>query len=402
MIKKILTIIFLVVLITFYLVTELTRKKAINWEQNFNGVSKDPYGCYILRKTLETSDSLLFIRSSWKTLYESLPSLKSGKTKTLLIITDKFDADSLDLSTAYTFVGEGNNIFISSYSFGKRFCDSLNFKTESVSIASFKSNTDSFNLTNPYLQLTNKATYQGISPNTFDEIDTANHTVLGANYQKKANYIRIPYGSGAFYLHTQPLVFTNNHILNSNSEYPFRAISYFKNTAFIWDNYYKPRNSLIYNESRTPFRYLLSQDALRAALYLSLLIIFIYFLIGSKRKQRFIPVFQQPENSTVKFVTTIARLYQGQPDYKKMAVKKFIYLKEMVHSRYSIKLDENDAQTAIHLSEKTGFPLEKIKELFSIYRRIEASISIDDITLRTFAKLADQIYELENITIVKN
>lgn len=395
MAKKILLFAILALLLGLYLASELNKKREFSWELNFSGISREPFGCFVLRNTLEKNDSLRFSRTISKTYYQSFPHLSSSDTKTVMVITDEFSPDSLDLSTAYKFVADGNNMFISSYIFEKRFCDSLKFKVDEFTFGAFTKDKDTLNLVNPGLKLTKPMAYDRMDPSRFSVIDTSNHLVLGTGTMGKANYIRVKYGKGYFYLHAQPRVFTNFYILYSNAAYPYRALSYFRNTSLVWDDYYKPFAGRYNPNNDTPFRYLLSENALRVALYLTLVLICIYFLIGSKRRQRFIPIFEAPANSTVNFVNTIARLYQGQPDYKKMATRKWQYLKETVYSKYSLKLDENNENTAIAFAGKTGFNLNKTKEIYQMAMQINSQSSLSAEALIAFSKKIDEMYQFE-------
>lgn len=393
MAKRILIISFISVLVLLYLFTELNKDTPYIYDLNFSGLSKDPYGCFVLRETLEENRNLHFLESINKTLYEGLPS-GGGNTRTIIIITDNFEQDSINLTSLYQFVSKGNKAFISAYSFGKDFRDSLKFETKYFDLFAFRSNTDTLDLVNPSLKLGSEI-FNNMARSGFSSLDSANHVVLGTNNSGKANYIRVNYGFGFFYIHCQPLAFTNYHILYSSSQYPLNALSYFKDDDLIWDDYNKPPAGKYFSESRTPFRYLLSQEAFRIALYLTLVLTGIYILIESKRKQRFIPIVQPPENSTVNFISTIARLHQGQMDYKKMAQRKYHFFKDLVYSRYFVRLDDYNPQTFEIFAEKAGLEQEKVKKIIDKYIRIESSVSISANDLIEFSKMIDKIYQHE-------
>lgn len=395
MIKKVLIILSISVLLVLFFVAEVNKRKTQNWQVNFSGISKNPYGCFVLRSTLEEHpeiDTLLTING---TFHSELPKIKSDKTKTLLVFTNNFDVDSVSLTAIYDFAGKGNNVMVSAYYFPKSFKDSLHFEINFFDFSKLNADYDSVNFVNPAIHYPTNLVFRKAYPSRFSELDTARHLVLGTGKSNSVIFIKIPYKKGAFYIHSQPLLFTNFHILKLHPEYAYHTFSYFKNTTLIWDDYYKPQIARYTGEAGSPFRYFLSQDALRISLYLALFIIAAFFFFEGKRKQRFIPVIAPPENSTVKFVATIARLYQGKPNYKKMAQRKYLYLKEMVYSRYMLRLDENSPDSARIFSEKTGFSLEKIKEVFILCRRIEASISVDAETLITLSRMIDEIYEFE-------
>src|SRR5690606_30346951 len=128
---------------------------------------------------------------------------------------------------------------------------------------------------------------EGMGPYYFSKIDTLNTTVLGyqANKesQKRINFIKIPYRTGYFYLHTQPAAFTNFHLLKKDHyQYAESVLSYVPKGDVFW--YTKGQNSE--SISGSPLRYILSQPALKWALYLSLIGILIFILFNAKRKQR--------------------------------------------------------------------------------------------------------------------
>ena len=74
----------------------------------------------------------------------------------------------------------------------------------------------------------------------FNSIDTLNTKIIAAINDKKANYIKINYGLGDFFIHNQPFAFTNYNLLfKNNAEYAFKALSYLRNDIIYWDENYK-------------------------------------------------------------------------------------------------------------------------------------------------------------------
>ena len=104
----------------------------------------------------------------------------------------------------------------------------------------------------------------------------------------------------------------SDHILSNiylvqGENYPMihYLMSYIPGNEIVWTEFYELGRSM----SKTPFRYILSQPALKTAFYILLigLLGFIFFEI--KRKQRAIPIIKPPDNDSLQFVRTIGNLY---------------------------------------------------------------------------------------------
>lgn len=60
---------------------------------------------------------------------------------------------------------------------------------------------------------------------------------------------------------------------------------------------------------QSPFRYLLAHQPLRWALYLTMITIILFMIFTAKRRQRAIPVIQEPANKSLEFTELIGTLY---------------------------------------------------------------------------------------------
>jgi len=170
----------------------------------------------------------------------------------------------------------------------------------------------------------------------------------------------VKYKSGTFYLHTQPVAFTNFHLLKGNHhEYAEKVLSYIPKTDVFWC--IKDQNGEVISAS--PMRYILSQPALKWAWYIFLIGMIIFILFNAKRKQRIVPIIKPLANTTVDFTKTIGNLYYQEGDHNNIIDKKIIYFLEKIRNEYLIdtnKLD-NDFIKKLHL--KSGKKLEDIQNL---------------------------------------
>ncbi|MFZ1634894.1 MAG: DUF4350 domain-containing protein, partial [Chitinophagales bacterium] len=132
---------------------------------------------------------------------------------------------------------------------------------------------------------------------------------IGSIYSRNfTNYIQVPYGDGFFYIHVNPIVFTNLFQIEENKlDYTSKLFSYLKPGDILWDiatpPQYKPE------EQEGPLKYILSQRSLRWAWYVLLVGLGIFLIFKSKRVQQPITVLEPNENKSLDFIQTIGRMY---------------------------------------------------------------------------------------------
>jgi hypothetical protein len=198
----------------------------------------------------------------------------------------------------------------------------------------------------------------------FSKIDTSNTTVLGyqGNNQnkKRVNFIKVPHVNGYFYLHTQPVAFTNFNLLKKdNFQYTENVLSYIPKGDVFW--YTKTQNNESISDS--PLRYIMSQPALKWAWYLFLIGLLIFIIFNAKRKQRIVPILKPLPNLTLDFTKTIGNLYYQEGDHDNIIDKKIIYFLERIRNEYLIDTTKLDDEFIKKLHHKSGKEVSDITEL---------------------------------------
>jgi len=200
----------------------------------------------------------------------------------------------------------------------------------------------------------------------FSKIDTLNTTVLGYQNNKKnkqINFIEVPYKNGYFYLHTQPVAFTNYTLLKKDHyKYAENVLSYFSKGDVFWYNK-EPKDERI---SGSPLRYIMSQPPLKSAWFLGLLGILIFMIFNAKQKQRVVPIIKPLENLTVDFTKTIGNLYYQEGDHTNLIDKKIIYFLEKIRTDFLIDTTKLNDDFIKKLHYKTGKDEKDIEELVSL------------------------------------
>lgn len=224
----------LVLLILTIIAIDSNSPKPIDWSPTYSLKDKIPYGMYVFDNEIGSLLKGQKIRKFDKTPYEYFDSKFDYDTLvndyrikgTFLSISKMANLDEASITEICTFVNHGNTAFISAELIPNALLDSLKLKMNSE----YKFSDSIYNwLANKKLGSQKYKITEGVNNNYFSKIDTLNTTVLG--YQNgdstRINFIKVNYKTGTFYLHTQPVAFTNFHLLKGNHhEYAEKVLSY--------------------------------------------------------------------------------------------------------------------------------------------------------------------------------
>ncbi|WP_428231696.1 DUF4350 domain-containing protein [Flavobacterium sp.] len=358
----------LVFILALILLSDHNNPKPIDWRPTYSVNDKIPYGLFVFDKEINGFFKNHKVeRISTLTPYEFLdskydenPLLKNYTIKgNFITISEANTIDEQSIKEIFYFVSHGNNAFLSMRTFPQYLLDSLKVEVKS----DFQYNgTTSVWTTNKSVK-TKKYNFQQQVEDYFSKIDTLNTTVLGyqgTKNQKHINYIKVPYRRGHFYLHTQPVAFTNFNLLKADHyQYAENVLSYLPEGAIFW--YTKGQNGESISDS--PLRYILSQPALKWAWYIFLIGMLIFIIFNAKRKQRIVPILKPLPNLTVDFTKTIGNLYYQEGDHTNIIDKKIIYFLEKIRTEYLIDTTKLDDDFIKKLHYKTGKSITDIQEL---------------------------------------
>lgn len=346
------------------------KPKPVDWRPTFSVHDKIPLGLYVFDKEIKgLFKNQRIERVAAVTPYEYLDSKYNSDSLVqnyrirgtfLNISADETAIDEQSAKELFYFVSRGNSAFLSMRNFPKVIMDSLKLDTE----------TDLRLLGNNTLWMANKKVsskkyhFKQSLNDYFSKIDTLNTTVLGyqssAKNEKHVNFIKVRYNAGYFYLHTQPIAFTNYHLLKGKDyQYADNVLSYLPKGDVFW--YTKGQNGE--SISSSPLRYIFSQPALKWAYYFSIIGILIFMVFNAKRKQRIVPIIKPLSNLTVDFTKTIGNLYYQEGDHTNIIDKKIIYFLEKMRNEYLIDTTKLDDDFIKKLHHKTGKDKTDIEDL---------------------------------------
>ncbi|TMM31230.1 hypothetical protein FDT66_04470 [Polaribacter aestuariivivens] len=379
--------------------------KKTNWRENYREKEKSPFGTYIISEeatSLFPRERITFLDEN---IYDYLlfnAAEDSTVTKNYILI--KHSAYKQTRETAQellNFVKQGNTAFIALNYFQENFKEALEFTTNNLdeevwSIPKLKELKGEFNLVHPDFENTSYTFDRNIQRNYFLQYSNTKTQVLGTTTvggEKVPNFIKIYHGKGAFYLHTNPIVFTNYYMLNGKETYAANLLSYLPSQEVLWDVHIKS-SKFSSEQTKQPsiFKFFLQHTTLTWFLFVSLAGLLLFMLFNARRKQRPIPEIPPLKNTTVAFTQTIANLYLNENDHKNLVDKKIAYFLEKVRTKYLINTSNLNTEFIEKLAAKSGNELQNTKYLINTIIALNKKIECSEEELIGLHKMIENFF----------
>ncbi|MEI7801574.1 MAG: DUF4350 domain-containing protein, partial [Bacteroidota bacterium] len=247
----------LLVAVVIYLLTP--TKEKYDWSLSYQRTSNQPYGLQLLFNLLKQDYPGNRFVEIQKPLRENLEQLKDKHNALYFIAGGWLYLDSAAQYAVMNFVSEGNDAFIAAdYIPYNIYYDLLYGKiTDSVDIEqdhdyyqpqSFEDSTVTLSLLHPDFDTDSSVRVNFLynwkySVRNWDYFFEQGHeqnldsiAALGVVDRYHVNFIRVKYGKGYFYLHSNPVVFTNFNINHQQGfDYLQKVFSNFHPQTIIWD-----------------------------------------------------------------------------------------------------------------------------------------------------------------------
>jgi len=408
-------------LLVFLLSTNGTR--SYTWSEHYKEQNKGPFGLKVVFKLLKsrvpTSDFILLKKRLNKSL-----STQPGRKSNYVFMGSGQYLDSADAETLLRFVANGNDAFIATRVLpfnlmfklyvkpcGDAKWTNLNYYQDKTVRANFEHpslrNATGFGF--EYRHLEEDKLYDWHFFDTTYFCDNPRGLVaLGKLNGNKINFVRIRHGRGNFYLHSNPLFFTNLFMIEkTGKDYAERAFAHLSNGPIYWDCTSKVPRDVAENLNAegqggrrrrdfsrpSPLSYVLSQPPLAWAWYVLLGATLVYFLFRVKRRQRIIPILPANKNNSLAFIRTIGRLYFLQNSHRQLALQSMKLFLQFVRDRYQLQTRDLQEEFVHQLRVKSEVKLETIKYILDMHNLIERSPEITDKALVDFHQKIEYFYK---------
>lgn len=374
--------------ILFYMAYKLFSPRDIDWTITYHHNDKNPFGTY----ALNTFISYIFpddsVNRSHYTIYELYDTLSHPAN--FISFSTRFEAGEEDVKALLKNVEQGGTAFIAAQYFTGPLADTLSLFTsdyffESFSSAINRNDTSQLQFVNPLL--TENPEYHFPRKNIhnyFSDVDSI-ATAVTINDLGLPVTLKIIRGKGAIYVNSTPLAFSNAYLLNdANYKFAELSLSHLPQRTTYWTEYYH----LGRMEAQTPLRFILGNEPLRWAYYITVFSLILFMLFEIKRRQRVIPIIKPLVNTSLEFVQTVGNLYYQSADHKNIAEKRIQFFLEQLVFNYNINPHSISNKSFEEIANKTGRQLQEVQDLFN---DLEAISNKDQITAEVLTELTKKL-----------
>lgn len=389
-------IIFIVAFLVIMFAVEYHLPKKFVWTPTFSHYDEQPLGCALFDSLL--SSSLPHGYSLSKETFYQMEEDTVDKMG-ILVIANTLSMVKADVNALLKMAERGNKIMLVSNNYPKLLEDTLGFYCtySHFNAAAFRKYAASIfrkdsiywvadsvysrQLYRCYPQFCNssfrrydskvirKLAEKDMTDAIGDALADSDSVKVYSNYHPLLAMAR-PWGEGEIILVSTPLLFTNYGVLDgNNANYIFRLLSQMGELPIVRSEGYMKATAQV---QQSPLRYLLAHQALRWALYLTMITILLFMIFTAKRRQRAIPVVREPANKSLEFTELIGTLYFQKKDHVDLVRKKFAYLAEELRREIQVDIEEvaDDKRSFERIARKTGMDAGEIAEFIHEVRPV--------------------------------
>ena len=391
--------------LVFVFLLEWNAPSKFVWEPTFNHYDKQPFGCAVFDSLMEKS-----VPAKYEVTKKTIAQLERDgygkKPHAFLIQTDHFSPSATDIRSLDRLLKAGNKVFIATSDIepdslypdlqisisGQNGFSPMEVKA-SIANQSIPYDTLVFSRQLPY-QEKEYHVYSAMTGNSVAvdgnvTCDTLVKCWVSEEYPDSTvatiipRVVKIKRGKGELFVSCDPLLMTNYGILDTQiNGLIFRMMSQFRGLPIIRTEAYGPETEY---ETDTPLRFWLQNEPLRWAIYLTLGGLLLFCMFYARRRQRVIPVVEEPANRSLEFVKLIGTLYHQKHINRDLLQKKYSYFGETLRRMTMIDVEdvesrkENIAQIAI----RTGMPEAEVRMILDrVDRYLQGDDELKDAALR--------------------
>ena len=391
--------------LVFVFLLEWNAPSKFVWEPTFNHYDKQPFGCAVFDSLMMKSTPAGY-EVTRKTIAQLEREGYGKKPHAFLIQTDRFNPSATDIRSLDRLLKAGNKVFIATSDIES---DSL-YPDLQISISGqnvfspMEVRASIANQSIPYdtLVFSRQLPYQEKEYHVYSAM-TGNSVAVESNVtcdtlvkcwisEEESDstvapiitrVVSIKRGKGELFVSCDPLLMTNYGILDTQiNGLIFRLMSQFRGLPITRTEAYGPETDF---ETNTPLRFWLQNEPLRWAIYLTLGGLLLFCIFYARRRQRVIPVVEEPANRSLEFVKLIGTLYHQKHINRDLLQKKYSYFAETLRRMTMIDVEdvesrkENIAQIAI----RTGMPEAEVRMIFDrVDRYLQGDDELKDAALR--------------------
>ena len=394
--------------ITLFLVLLFIAKynmpRDFNWTPTFDHDDRQPFGCFVFDSIVSQTMPQGY-QVSEHTLYRrALDSTPRG----ILVVTKDLTLTKTDVKSLFKLAHDGSHIMLVCGSLDPDTRDTLGIGVWTGFFSSMKNYTKKQHERDTLRWVSRR---QGYKPRDYHVLPPllSSHILLQKDahdrlnnrriidqqtwYDDSPGSVTIQEGRGLITVCSTPLLLTNYGMLDQdNAGYIFRMLSLMKDLPVVRTQAYAPHSDA--NE-QTPLRYFLSQPPLRWALYLTVGGCLLFLVFTARRRQRVIPIENEPENHSMEFIQLVGSLYAHSRQRRSLVLRKYTYFAEELRRNIHIDITDadDDAEEQQTIARMTGIDESDIARLISDMRRLQADDE-KEISTRQMKQYIDRMNQI--------
>ena len=396
---------FVVAFLVFVFLLEWNAPSKFVWNPTFNHYDKQPFGCAVFDSLMKKSTPAGYVVTR-----KTFPQLEregyGKKPYAFLVMASSIGLTETDLQALDKLLKNGNKVFIAtSYLNPDSLFPDLNVSmdgTGAFSPLQVQAALKHQSILYDTLGWTQQVPYQEKEYHVYSAMTGSNvdiegkvtcDTLLSGWVPKEYSdstegywaprVVSVKRGKGELFLSCEPLLMTNYGILDTQTNgLIFRLMSQFRGLPIIRTEAYGPETEF---ETDTPLRFWLQNEPLRWAVYLTLGGLLLFCIFYARRRQRVIPIVEEPANRSLEFVKLIGTLYHQKHINRDLLQKKYSYFGETLRRMTMIDIEdvesrkENIAQIAL----RTGMPEAEVRMILDrVERYLQGNDELKDAALR--------------------
>ncbi|MDR6566835.1 DUF4350 domain-containing protein [Chitinophaga ginsengisegetis] len=370
--------------------TDMTQSSFYSKDKKAGGA----YAAFKMLPQLFMRNSVQVVTKPFARTFDKDSELKF-RNNVYILVADKLFTTESDIDAMLDYVSRGNELFIAMNTPDPLLEKHLKFVTVESNNMQSKKEGIVQRYADETIPMDTSFSYPGmVSGNYFSAVDSNTTNILGYNYKNKPNFIRIEYRSGFIYLLLNPYTFTNYFLLHKQNVKALETqMSYLINDAgnVYWDDFYNSQHSAQSGDF-SEWQVLMRYASMRWALWLAVVLMLLYVVFESKRRQRIIPDKPPVTNTSLEFVDAIGQLYYQQHNNYNLAYKMIIHFMEYIRSRYYLNTNVLNDEFIASLARKSLVPEGEIRALLQMVHHIQLEENISDDDLKDFYNRIQQFY----------
>lgn len=349
----------------------------VNWNRTFDSKDKSPYGTYILRKELYRFFPNEKINDIKRNTEDFFDYYSPEEDELYMFISDGKVKNPMSWKSILNHVEWGGWAFIAVSAGNETLTELLDLEIHEGPLQP-ENKSVKLSVEHPegsanyiFQRGVGSSYISGYNPDTTDILGFI--TLDGV---EKPNLAQITYGAGAILISTEPIAFTNYHMLKKDHyRYVEDVFSYLDPMNIWWDNariYSRLRSKESEGGFFESLGFIFKNEPLRKAFVLLLILGLLYLLFNTRRRQRPVPILLPYSNYKLDFAKTLAELYRYEADHTAMVKYKIRYFLEQLRLNYNITIKDTEGDFSGLLAAKSGADqkiCEKLVTRLGLYRQ---------------------------------